>query len=112
MLSNISAGSLQHKELVFSSEATPFLLNLLSSAPFDIRKEAAFVLGNLCVTPGDSVRRPDIIVDHLVFLVNHGALPGFLNLVRSPDVEAARLGLQFLELVSNFCLSTFCFLYP
>ncbi|KAH0454444.1 hypothetical protein IEQ34_016368 [Dendrobium chrysotoxum] len=99
VLSNISAGSLQHKELVFSSEAASFLLDLLSSAPFDIRKEVAFVLGNLCVSPGDGVRQPDIIVNNLVSLVNNGCLPGFLNLVRSPDVEAARLGLQFLELV-------------
>ncbi|XP_020578172.1 importin subunit alpha-9 [Phalaenopsis equestris] len=99
VLSNISAGSFQHKELVFSSEVTFILLDLLSTAPFDIRKEVAFVLGNLCVTPGDGVRQPDIIVNHLVLLVNHGGLPGFLNLVRSPDVEAARLGLQFLELV-------------
>ncbi|KAL0910890.1 hypothetical protein M5K25_018987 [Dendrobium thyrsiflorum] len=89
----------KHKELVFSSEAASFLLDLLSSAPFDIRKEAAFVLGNLCVSPGDGVRQPEIIVNHLVSLVNNGCLPGFLNLVRSPDVEAARLGLQFLELV-------------
>ncbi|KAG2279284.1 hypothetical protein Bca52824_050504 [Brassica carinata] len=25
--------------------------------------------------------------------------PGFIDLVRSPDIEAARLGLQFIELV-------------
>lgn len=99
VLSNISAGSLQHKELVFSSDATSLLLDMLLTEPFDIRKEAAFVLGNLCVTAGDGLQQPDIITRHLVLLVNYGVLPGFIHLVRSADIEAARLGLQFLELV-------------
>ncbi|KAG0481192.1 hypothetical protein HPP92_012050 [Vanilla planifolia] len=99
VLSNIATGSLQHKEFIFSCEATPVLVRLLSAAPFEIRKEAAFALGNLCVTPRDDIRPPEIIVHHLVSLVNHGCLPGFINLVRCPDIEAARLGLQFLELV-------------
>ncbi|KAH9289779.1 hypothetical protein KI387_033896, partial [Taxus chinensis] len=28
-----------------------------------------------------------------------GCLPGFINLVKSPDIEVAKMGLQFLELV-------------
>lgn len=114
VLSNISAGSLQHKELVFSSEASPFLLDLFLTASFDIRKEAAFVLGNLCVSPGDGLRQPDIITHHLVSLVNHGGLAGFINLVRSPDIEAARerskerkkaIGLLSLDLPPPFYLN-------
>lgn len=99
VLSNIAAGSFEHKELIFSSEATPLLMHLLSSAPFDIRKEVAYVLGNLCVAPAKSAGQPSIILQHLVALVNLGCLPGFINLVRSADIESARLGLQFLELV-------------
>ncbi|KAA8518790.1 hypothetical protein F0562_016436 [Nyssa sinensis] len=72
VLSNIAAGSVEHKQLIYSSEAVPLLLRLLSTAPFDIRKEVAYVLG---------------------------CLPGFIDLVRSADTEAARLGLQFMELV-------------
>ncbi|XP_072990595.1 importin subunit alpha-2 [Typha latifolia] len=98
-LSNIAAGTCEHKKLIFSSEATSLLMHLLSSAPFDIRKEAAYTIGNICVTTEKDAEQPCIIVTHLVSLVNKGCLPGFINLVRSADLESARLGLQFLELV-------------
>ncbi|KAL8138465.1 hypothetical protein V2J09_004466 [Rumex salicifolius] len=99
VLSNIAAGSFEHKRLIYSSEATPLLLSILSSAPFDIRKEAAYVLGNLCVAPSEGSQRPSLITEHLVSLVGRGCLLGYINLVRSADMEAAKLGLQFLELV-------------
>ncbi|XP_058212865.1 importin subunit alpha-9 isoform X1 [Rhododendron vialii] len=99
VLSNIAAGSIEQKQLINSSEAVPLLLRLLSTAPFDIRKEVAYVLGNLCVAPSEDGGRPNLILDHLVSLVGNGCLPGFVNMVRSADVEAARLGLQFMELV-------------
>ncbi|KAF8397648.1 hypothetical protein HHK36_016568 [Tetracentron sinense] len=99
VLSNIAAGSLAHKQLIYSSEAVPLLLRLLSTAPFDIRKEVAYALGNLCVAPTEGAGQSNVIIEHLVSLVGKGCLPGFINLVRSADTEAARLGLQFLELV-------------
>lgn len=102
MLSNIAAGSVEHKQLIYSSEAVPVLLSLLSRTPFDIRKEVAYVLGNLCVAPSDGSGRPNLVLDHLVSLVRRGCLSGFVDLVRSADFEAAKLGLQFMELVSNF----------
>ncbi|CAO2161148.1 unnamed protein product [Urochloa humidicola] len=98
-MSNIAAGSFEHKKLIFASEAMPLLMHLLTTAQFDIRREAAYTLGNLCVVPAGNAVPPNIIVDHLVAIVNGGALPGFINLVRSADIESARLGLQFLELV-------------
>ncbi|KAL0752560.1 hypothetical protein Bca101_034563 [Brassica carinata] len=99
VLSNIAAGSIEHKRMIHSTEAMPLLIGLLSTSPFDIRKEVAYVLGNLCVesAEGDTKRR--IIQEHLVSIVSGGCLPGFINLVRSPDIEDARLGLQFIELV-------------
>lgn len=99
VLSNIAAGSVEHKKLIFSSEATSALLRLVVTAPFDIRKEVAYVLGNLCVAPSEGATRPQLILEHLVSIVQRGCLPGFIDLVRSADTEAARLGLQFLELV-------------
>ncbi|KAA3487520.1 importin subunit alpha-9-like [Gossypium australe] len=99
VLSNIAAGSIEHKQLIYSSEAVPLLLHLLSTAPFDIRKEVAYVLGNLCVTPTGGDGKPNLIEEHLVSLVQRGCLSGFIGLVRSADIEAARLGLQFMELV-------------
>ncbi|PIA32868.1 hypothetical protein AQUCO_04300064v1 [Aquilegia coerulea] len=99
VLSNIAAGSIEHKHLIYSSEAVSLLLHLLSTAPFDIRKEVAYVLGNLCVAPQGGSVQPNVVLEHLVSVVGRGCLPGFINLVRSADIEAARLGLQFLELV-------------
>ncbi|KAJ8533977.1 hypothetical protein K7X08_007301 [Anisodus acutangulus] len=99
VLSNIAAGSVEHKRLIYSSEAMQLLLNLLSTAAFDIKKEVAYVLGNICVAPAEGSGRPNVILDHLVNLVRGGCLTGFVVLVRSADVEAAKLGLQFIELV-------------
>lgn len=101
MLSNIAAGSTDHKKLVYSSEAIPLLLHLLSTSPFDVRKEVAYVLGNICVAPAEGSGKSSLIVEHLVSLVRRGCLPGFIELVRSADMEAARMGLQFIELVSS-----------
>lgn len=113
VLSNIAAGSVEHKRLIYSSEAMALLLHLLSTAAFDIKKEVAYVLGNICVAPAEGSGRPNVILDHLVNLVRGGCLTGFLDLVRSADVEAARLGLQFIELVSRIMLvvdqSSICF---
>ncbi|WCJ34552.1 Importin subunit alpha-9 [Euphorbia peplus] len=99
VLSNIAAGSVEHKKLIYCSEAVPLLLRLLSTAPFDIRKEVAYVLGNLCVAPTEGNGKPELILEHLVSLVSRGCVSGFIDLVRSVDTEAARLGLQFMELV-------------
>ncbi|CAN1834637.1 Importin subunit alpha-9 [Linum perenne] len=99
MLSNLAAGSVEHKQLIYNSEAVPLLLSLLSTAPFDVRKEVAYVLGNLCVAATESSGKPTLILDHLVSLVGKGCLRGFVDLVRSADTEAAKLGLQFMELV-------------
>lgn len=99
VLSNIAAGSIEHKQLIYSSETLPLLLHLFSAAPFDIRKEVAYILGNICVAPTKGDEIPNLILEHLVSLVEKGCLPGFIDLVRSADIEAAKLGLQFIELV-------------
>ena len=99
VLSNIAAGSVEHKQFIYSSDAFPLLLHLLSAAPFDIRKEVAYVMGNLCVAPTKGDEMPILIPEHLVSLVERGCLTGFIDLVRSADIEAAKLGLQFIELV-------------
>lgn len=100
MLSNIAAGSVAHKQLICKSEAVPLLLQLLAGAPFDIKKEVAYVLGNLCVAPPDGLGRPSLLLDHLVSFVKNGCLCGFIDLVRTADLEAARIGLHFIELVT------------
>ncbi|KAI5074348.1 hypothetical protein GOP47_0010309 [Adiantum capillus-veneris] len=98
-VSNIVAGSLQHKQLVFCSGVVPSLLHLLATSTFDVRKEVAYALGNLSVMPAGEFQITQPIIEHLTTLVERGCLPGFINLVKSPDLDASRLGLQFLELV-------------
>lgn len=106
VLSNIAANSIEHKKLIYSSDAVPLLLRLLSSAPSDIRKEVAYAIGNICVAPMEGPGKPKLILEHLVSLVDRGCLIGFIDLVRSADIEAARLGLQFLELVRKSFLTS------
>ncbi|GKD54134.1 importin subunit alpha-9-like protein, partial [Tanacetum coccineum] len=81
VLSNIAAGSVAHKQLICKSEAAILLLQLLTAAPFDIKKEVAYVLGNLCVAPSDGSGRPSLLLDHLVAFVRNGCLRGFVALV-------------------------------
>lgn len=111
VISNLAASSVEHKRLIYASEATPLLINFLLSAPFDVRKEAAYALGNLCVAPTETIGHSNIILDHLVSIVHQGCLPGIINLLKSPDMESARLGLQFLELVREF-IYPYSVLYP
>lgn len=99
VVSNFAAGTLAHKRAVFNEGAVPPLLHLLATSAFDVRKEAAYALGNLCVAPRDQGSQGKPILEHLSVLVDRGCLMGFIALVKSPDLEAARLGLQFLELV-------------
>lgn len=85
---------------MYSSKTTRVLLHLLSTATFDVRKEAAYALGSLCVvTLSEDDRKSIILTDHLVSIVEGGCLSGFIVLVKSPDFEAAKFGLHFLELV-------------
>jgi importin subunit alpha-6/7 len=51
VLSNIAAGTLEHKTLIFSGEVVPLLIDHLSAAPSEIRKEAAYTLGTSVWVP-------------------------------------------------------------
>ncbi|XP_024359531.1 importin subunit alpha-9 [Physcomitrium patens] len=99
VVSNLAAGSISHKVAVFKGGVVPPLLHLLATSAFDVRKEAAYALGNLCVAPREQGAEGKPILEHLTVLVDRGCLMGFIALVKSPDLEAAKLGLQFLELV-------------
>ncbi|KAL4591975.1 hypothetical protein LXL04_004952 [Taraxacum kok-saghyz] len=101
VLSNIAAGSVTHKQLICKSEAVSLLLKLLINSPFDIKKEVAYVLGNSCVAPPkeESGGVPSLLLDHLILFVRNGCLSGFIDLLKSSDLEAARLGLHFIEVV-------------
>eukprot|EP00271_Cylindrocystis_brebissonii_P004474 TRINITY_DN16138_c0_g1_i1.p1 TRINITY_DN16138_c0_g1~~TRINITY_DN16138_c0_g1_i1.p1 ORF type:complete len:586 (+),score=110.32 TRINITY_DN16138_c0_g1_i1:128-1885(+) len=102
--SNLAAGSQAHKDALINGATWPSLLRLFSTAAFDIRKEVAFVLGNACCAakPTGASRSqgpPEVVLPVLTNLLNAGCLSGYLSLVRSPDPDAARVGLQFVEMV-------------
>ncbi|KVH90513.1 Armadillo [Cynara cardunculus var. scolymus] len=106
VLSNIAAGSVGHKQVICKSEAVLLLLQLLDSAPFDIKKEVAYVLGNLCVAPADASGRPSLLLDHLVSFVKAGCLGGFIDLVLRgmPNGEGQKLveGADGIEAMERF----------
>ncbi|XP_002985897.2 importin subunit alpha-9 [Selaginella moellendorffii] len=105
VISNLAAGSMQHKEHVFPVACGP-LVNLLATASFDVKKEAVYALGNLCVMPKEATAAQTAsqpIHAHLSALAQSGCVAEFVNLVKSPDPEGSKLGLQFLELVMR-CL--------
>ncbi|KAJ9559028.1 hypothetical protein OSB04_013642 [Centaurea solstitialis] len=101
VLSNIAVGSVAHKELIYESASLPILSQLLSTAPFDVKKEVAYVVRNLCDAPAEGSGSSSLISAHLVSFARSGCLHGFIDLLRSADIEAARLGLQFMELVTS-----------
>eukprot|EP00850_Spirogloea_muscicola_P006859 SM000033S12380 [mRNA] locus=s33:491742:500742:- [translate_table: standard] len=69
------------------------LLHLLSASTFDLKKEAAYAIANLCADHSSRTEdRMEVNVDRLTAVVHGGCLPGFVSLLRSPDVEAATVG--------------------
>lgn len=95
-LSNI-AGSPDRSgaQVIISSGAVPILLELVQTAAFDVRKESAFVLANLCMEAGDE---PNVgFLQHL--LQSPKFLDTFMQFMKSPDMEAAGLAVQFTEMV-------------
>eukprot|EP00899_Mesostigma_viride_P018423 jgi/Mesvir1/26582/Mv16232-RA.1 len=71
----------------------PLVQLLVDRKGLDIQKEATFAIANLCA----GGPTPDVA--QLTWVVQHGALPPILSLIRAPDAEAASLGLRFVELV-------------
>lgn len=82
-------------EVIVKSGVVPILLDLIHTAAFDVRKEAAFVLANLCMQTDDEPN-----VDFLQQLLQSPKfLDTFMQFMRSPDMEAAGLAVQFTEMV-------------
>jgi len=77
--------------------AVPALMSLLKNQPFHVRKEAAYALANICAGGGGGTGDAEAL--NYLFGADVDALRAMLSLVRSADVEAARLGLQFVEMV-------------
>ncbi|KAI3431378.1 hypothetical protein D9Q98_004432 [Chlorella vulgaris] len=77
--------------------AVPALMLLLKESPFHVRKEAAFALANICADGGGGTGNAETL--NTLFGSDRDALRALLSLLRSADMDAARLGLQFTEMV-------------
>jgi importin subunit alpha-1 len=77
--------------------AVPALMSLLKEQPFHVRKEAAFALANICAGGGGGTGDAEAL--NYLFGADVPAVHAMLSLVRSADIEAARLGLQFVEML-------------
>ncbi|CAI7788752.1 unnamed protein product [Closterium sp. NIES-54] len=114
-VSNMTAGDSWQKAAVIggdtggmgeagkASRLYELLVHLLRTSPFDIKREVAFALANLCVDPAEQEpmgeRHVAVQQSRVAALVDAGCLPPFLSLIRSADADAVRLGLQFTEVV-------------
>eukprot|EP00741_Cyanophora_paradoxa_P014594 tig00020807_g14074.t1 len=88
IVSNVTGTGPDYADAALGAGLLPPLAHLLSSAPFDVKREAAFAVANL----GADGR-------HAVALVQAGCLPPFLQLLRAPDAEIARAALSFVHMV-------------
>lgn len=72
-------------------------IEVLKDAGFDIRKEASFLIANICAGGGGGEGDPVA----LSALVRHDttALASMMDLMRSADAEAVQLGFEFAEMV-------------
>ncbi|KAG6403747.1 hypothetical protein SASPL_135976 [Salvia splendens] len=101
-LSNVAAGSVEHKKLIHSSGAVSILIRLLSTSPFDIRKEVAYVLGNLSVAPSESGRpfkKMNGICEVLISRILGLGEKGLLMKIRTFSLELKFLGICVRELI-------------
>ena len=91
-ISNLASSSQRHHLELVRDACLGDLCTLLRESQFDIKKEAAYAVSNLCAANKGDVQ----LTEHVVSL---GVLPAMLSLIRAPDMSAAELGLQFVELV-------------
>ena len=95
-LSNICAAcDVCSIDIFVNSSVLDKILYLVSQSAFDIKREAAFVLANICFNS----ETPNI--EFLKFLVNgeHPMIPGIVSLMRGIDVDTIKLGLDFTKLI-------------
>ncbi|KAK9718821.1 hypothetical protein K7432_005202 [Basidiobolus ranarum] len=89
VLSNITAGTLEHVTAVLDNGYLPHLLEIATHSNFDIRKEAAYSIINIASHGSKFVE----------LLPHEELLPKFLDFVRTQDPETIRLGLHYVDLV-------------
>ena len=117
VMANVAGGRWEHKQAVMALAGAE-LVDAMVKGPFEVRKEAAFALGEGGGERGKRDRRRAVTrpllwhgmvivgnicgpldVVALEYVVGGGCIPPLLALLRCPDVEAVRMALQFVEMV-------------
>lgn len=83
--------------------AIPVLLSLLKDQPFHVRKEAAFALCNIAAGGGGASGDAEAL--NYLFAGDIKALHAMISLMKSANIDAAIMGLQFTEMFLR-CLPT------
>jgi len=83
---------------VVQSGAVPKMVAMMAEVAFDVRKEIGFAVANVCAGGGGGTGNSQLLCQ-VVGMKENGALSAFLNMVRSQDADASRLGIQFTEMV-------------
>jgi len=87
-ISNITAGNKDQIQAVIDNNIIPPLIQLLSNAEFDIRKEAAWAISN--ATSGGNAHQ-------LKFLVTQGCIRPLCDLLTVNDAKFVSIALEGLE---------------
>merc|ERR1712003_557116 len=87
-ISNITAGNKDQIQSVVDANVIPPLVNLLNSAEFDIRKEAAWAISN--ATSGGTP-------EQIKFLVQQGCIRPLCDLLSVNDTKIVTIALEGLE---------------
>jgi len=93
-LSGLTAGTLKEVDEVIKANFIPHLCKILETETFDIKKEAAYSILNICTRSNDYLKK----------FPENKLLPLFTNIVQNTqDIELAQLGIKFLawELENN-----------
>ena len=94
-------------DCVRKANGIPALMSLLKHGPFDVRKEAAFALANVCAGGDGGVGGgADSEAMNYLFGADLEAVKAMVSLMRSVDMEAAKLGLQFTEMMCRLLPAT------
>ncbi|XP_022634752.1 importin subunit alpha-1a-like [Vigna radiata var. radiata] len=90
VITNISGGTPSQIQAVVDANVVPFLVELLYIADFEVKKSAAWVIGNVS---GKGTK------ENVRYLADQGCIKGLCELLPSPDLK---LVLMCLEALENF----------
>eukprot|EP00873_Tetraselmis_striata_P032829 jgi/Tetstr1/453093/TSEL_003933.t1 len=83
---------------ILESGAVPRMVQMMGEAAFDVRKEVGLALANTCAGGGGGSGSPQLL-GQVLSGGGSAVLAAFLQMVRSQDADACRLGIQFTEMV-------------